>query len=194
MAWIEDELLRQGGARIVSHQGGYRPLSRRHRFRFDNGLYVTTVMGIDDSLVFHYTLMGRADGTILTPEVGDHAKFERTFRGYRRRRLGHSRKPVDGLPPELSRRLAQVTGGLAVAGWWLVLTECTAPRLLERGFPAWRVTCLTLGENVVGRPRRLFRHFDSAACAGRILSQVDAMRRLLEDVHTWAALEGPERR
>ncbi len=194
MAWIEDELLRQGGARIVSHRGGYRLLSRRHRFRFDNGLYVTSVMGIDDSIVFHYTLMGRADGTIVTPDVGDHAKFERALRGYRRRLLGRSRKPVGGPPPELARRLAQVTGGLAVAGWWLVLTECTAPKLLERGFPMWRMTCLTLGENVVGRPRRLFRHFDSAACAGRILSQVDEMRRLLEDVHTWAATTAPEPR
>ena len=192
MASVEDEIIRQGAARLVGHRGWYRPMSRRHRFQFDNGLYVTSVMSIDDSLVFHFTLMGRADGTIATPGVGEHAKFERAFRGYRRRLLGRGRKPVGGLPPELARRLARAADALSVAGWWLVLTECTEPRLLERGFPAWRTTYLTLGASDPGGPRHLFYHLDTAAFAGRILNQVDEMRRLLEDVRRWAADAGPE--
>lgn len=187
MVWIADEISRQGTPRIVSHRGWYRPLSRRHRFQIDNGLYVTSVVGIDDSLVLHFTLMGRADGTIVTPGAGEHAKFERAFRGYRRRLLGRSRKPVGGLPAELTWRLDQAAAALSVAGWWLVLTECTDPRLLERGFPAWRITYLTLG----GPSSHLFRHIDTPSFAGSILSLVNEMRSLLEDVRKAVSIAGP---
>ncbi len=190
MAWIEDEILRQGAARIVSHRGWFQPLSRRHRFQFDNGLYVTTIMGVDASLVFQFTLMGRADGTIATPGVGEHAKFERAIRGYRRRLLERSRKPINGLPPDIARRLAEVAGALSNPAWWLFFFECTEPRLLERGFPAWRITCINLG----GPRLHLLREVDYPGFAGRMLSQVDEMRRLLEDIRKWASIAVPEPR
>ena len=101
MAWIEDEVLRQGATRIVSHRGAFRLVYWCHRFQFDNGLCVTTHDWIVWSLVFVFTLMGRADGTIAAPGAG-----ERAIRGYRRRLLERSRKPIGGLPPDLARRLA----------------------------------------------------------------------------------------
>ncbi len=178
---LEDEILRHGAAKIVGHREWYGPLSHRHRFLLDNGLYVTIIYGLDNSLVIQFILMGRADGSIATPPVDQRAKVDRAIRGYRRRVLGRSRKPLGGLPPAIADRLAQMAVALSNAGWWLLRLDCTDPGLLDRGFPAWRVVYLHVGGPIEG-PHRVFRHLDTPAFAARILGQVEAMRRLLEDV------------
>lgn len=175
MPWLEDEIVRLGGKRIAAHKrSAIAP--RENRFRFDNGLYLTINVSHEALVAFDFTVMGNADASVAMPALDQETKFEGKIRGYDKRLLAQSRKQLGTLPSEILKGLAQASETLLNPSWWLWLYECVQPRLLQDGFPAWKVTSAYLG----GPSVHLVRSPDYTDFAGRILGQVDNMRRLLQ--------------
>jgi hypothetical protein len=169
---LKQEVLRQGAGRIVTHQDHREP-GPSFQCRFDNGINLVLSANRTGLVNLNFLLHGDTTAAFDRP-LG----LLEEWRGYRRTLIGRSGRANLRLSPEVRRRLESVSETLNVSSWAIWLHDSIRPDLAARGLPAWVV----YAPLVARVPHPLFHAPDWSAYAGRVLSQLDEMWSLLEDV------------